>query len=457
MTRHHALSAALAVTVASIGFGATAAPAGASQCTGNLTAPHIVRMGTHATPTTGNGTVRVQVQVDADGSHSVTHIISSTNHGDDAAAREVAQSSTYRPATCAGRPYAEFYDPLFHFSGASVSSEETAGGAESGGGSAAARVEGLIRSGQYDTAKSIAQSALASDPNNATLLGLLGVAEYYSHDYDDAAASFARAGTPSHLYASVAAQAFANAAVRNATSNPQLSLDYAQRAVNIDHSANSRYALGVAQLADKQYTAAIETLQGVHGALFSDPHADEHERYALDEELLSAYAGAGQIDQAQATIQEMHRLEPINNAPDIVVGNVYIAQAQAAMTAKNYDQAIVWYDRAAALNASQVQLAGNIGAGFAVANMTPPNPTRLKAYADKALAIDPTDPRANFLEGVALVQQYDTSHSGSTKQQALVYLNKADAEAKAAGNTALATNIEHILSQLNGTAGGGMP
>lgn len=450
-----ALSTLLFAGVASI-----ALPAAAAQCNGEVTPPHIVHMGTHSTATAGNGTVRVQIQVNADGSHTVTRIISSTNHGDDQAAREVAESSTYRPAACSGRPMPYFYDPLFKFHGASVSSTEETGGTvagAAGGGSITARVEGLIRSGQYDTAKSIAQSALASHPDDTHLMQLLGIAEYYAHDYDDAAATFARAGTPEHIYAGVAAQAYANAAVHLADTNPQLALTYGNSAVALDHGANSHFALGVAQLANKQYAQAIETLQNVHGVIFADSHTDLQTRYGLDQRLLQAYIGANELPAAQPTIDEMHRLEPSNPYPTQEIGVTYVLQGNDAATAKNYDQAIALYEKAAALGDPKIAGIAYDRAAIALAGEAHPDLARVKSYADKALALDANDPIANFFEGYVYAQQYATSHSANAKQQALLYLNKADTLAKAAGNQGLAAQAQQMITRLTTRAGGGMP
>ncbi|HUY41238.1 MAG TPA: hypothetical protein VMV82_06685 [Candidatus Dormibacteraeota bacterium] len=444
------------VTIATAGAVAVAlcaVPAVAAQCRGNVVAPHLVAMGTHATPTTGNGTVRVQVQINPNGSHRVTRVISSTNHGDDQAAREVAQSSTYRPATCSGSPVVWFYDPLFHFSGSTVSQ---AGGGGVGGGSSVGHVEALIRSGQYDAAKSAAQSELAAHPNDKDLLQLLGVADYYAHDYAGAADAFSRAGQVSRLYATVAAQAYADAAVHMATQDPSRALGFAQKAYQIDHSTNSRFALGVAQLGAKQYADAITTLQTVHATVFGDPHADTQTRYGVDRYLLEAYADTGDLTAAQPVADEMHRLEPSNTSPQQEIAALYITQGNAAMTAKNYDQAIALYDKAAAAGTPQVADIAYDRAANALANETHPDAARIKGYADKALAIDANDPIANFFEGFALAEQYSTSHNTTTKQQAISYLTKADALAKAAGNQSLAQNVERLLSQLN-AAPAGMP
>jgi tetratricopeptide (TPR) repeat protein len=419
-------------------------------------APHLERLGSHTTPTTGNGTIRVQVQVNADGTHSVTRIISSTNHNDDQAAREVAASSSYRSATCSGRAMTYFYDPIFHFTGSTVSSSEI-GGAGGGGApvsGAAARVQGLIRSGDYDTARSVAQSALANAPNDRQLIQLLGIADYYAHDYSDAADAFARIPGP-YMYPSVAAQALATAAVVLSDTDPQRALSYAQRALSIDHSANSRFALGDAQLGNKDYATAIATLQQVRSEQAHDPHVSERDRYRLDEVLLKAYVGNNDVADAQPIVEEMHRLEPSGEAPTAAIGQAYLMQGQAALTAKEYEQAIALFEKVAALGDPRLELEAYDDAAFAVADMPQSNATRLKAYADKALALNADDPRANFMEGIALIEQYNATRNATVKQQALTYLNKADAEAKAAGNTTLAHNIESVLTQFNGT--GGMP
>ncbi len=429
-------------------------PAAAAQCSGDLVPPHVAHLGKHASPTTGNGTVRVQVQVNPDGSYHVTRVVSSTNHGDDAAAREVASSSSYRPATCSGRPVVWLYDPLFHFSGASVSSSygsSVAAAGASGGGSSLARVNGLIMSGQYDTAKSLAQSALANHPNDAAMLQLLGVAEYYSHDYDDAAAAFARAGTPGHQYQIVAAQAYANAAVHLSETDTQQALDYAQRAVAIDHSANSRYALGVAQLGAKQYSAAAETLRSVHAAVFADPHAEAQQRYALDQRILQAYVGMNDLASAQPIVDEMRKMQPSNPFPTQEIGMTYLTQGDAAKAASNDEQAIALYGKAAALGDPRVSVAAYDRSANVVASETHPDSATVKGYADKALAIDPNDTVANFFEGYAYVLQYGASHSADAKKEALTYLGKADSLAKTRGPQSLAQQAEHLMSELNGT------
>ena len=128
----------------------------------------LIKEGKTSTTIAGSGKVVVQVQVNADGSHKVTKIISSTNSGDNAAATEIANSSTYRPARRGTTPITAFYDFTLRFSGRTVvqSSSGSSGVSLSGASltPAASQVAALIRAGQYAQAKSKAQMELLSFP-----------------------------------------------------------------------------------------------------------------------------------------------------------------------------------------------------------------------------------------------------------------------------------------------------
>jgi len=450
----------IAATVAAFGIGLAALPA-AAQYASAIVSPKIIKMGTHTSPVAGNGTVQVQVLVNANGSHTVTRIIYSTNHGDDAAAKELAASSTYQPATRGGKPTAYYYDPIFRFTGGTVANVGSIEGTTSSSTGTQTALSGddrivqMIRSGQYDNAKSAVQTALASKPNDPHLLQLLGVIDYYQHDYTDSADSFDKSGTVPKIYAQVAAQAYATAAVHISDTNPTLALTYAQKATAVDQGAYSRFALGVAQLANKQYSDAITTLQGVHTSVFADPHSDTDTRYGVDQRLIQAYVASEQLNQAQATAAEMRRLEPSNTFPTEMLGEYYITLGQTDHEAKKDDQAIAAYQQAAALDDPKIQVAAYDRVANIIANESKPDPATLKGYADKALAIDANDPVANFFEGFAIAEQYNASHDQRQKAQALTYLNKADTLAKAAGEQALAKNIEQIIQSINTTTQNG--
>ena len=69
-----------------------------------------------------------------------------------------------------------------------------------------------------------------------------------------------------------------------------------------------------------------------------------------------------------------------------------------------------------------------------------PDWKRVKAEADKALAIDPNDASANYVAGIALANQGDRSG-------AIPYLQKA--KANAGPDAALGAQIESVLKNLN--------
>ena len=151
-------------------------------------------------------------QINADGTHKVTKIISSTNPGDNAAATEIANSSTYRPAHRGTTPIAAFYDFTLRFNGRTVvrSSDESSGVSLAGASlsPAASQVAALIRAGQYAQAKSKAQMALLSSPGDDSLREMLGVASYDSGDFTAAAAAFDKVPAIGSQFHSAAAQSF---------------------------------------------------------------------------------------------------------------------------------------------------------------------------------------------------------------------------------------------------------
>ena len=122
-------------------------------------------------------------------------------------------------------------------------------------------IDGLIRSGKYADAVSAANAALERNPNDQTAQQLLGVAEYYNNDLPASAQAFSKVSRVNDTYAPVAAQAYAGAAAKLISSDPAQALDYAKRGEAISSNVNTRYVLGVADLANKQYPDAIVQLK----------------------------------------------------------------------------------------------------------------------------------------------------------------------------------------------------
>jgi tetratricopeptide (TPR) repeat protein len=160
--------------------------------------------------------------------------------------------------------------------------------------------------------------------------------------------------------------------------------------------------------------------------------------------LISAYLAVGKKDAAQALVAEAKAADPSETGSQTAFANFYIKAAQADTSAGKPADAAASYEQAAAVDAPQaVALYGQ--AAFALLAVKPtPDYAKVKADADKALAIDPDDAIANFAAGVAL------GNTPGKSADALTYLNKADASAKKANNASLSAQIENVIKQLGG-------
>ncbi len=410
----------------------------------------VIKQGTTTQPIAGSGTVQVQVQVNADGTHKVIKILKSTNPGDNAAAMEIAQNSSYRPARNGSKPVTSFYDFNLRFNGKSVQTpEETAISETGSGGGETAAIDALVRAGKYKDAIAKANAALLSSPGNSGVLQLLGVAQYYDNEFTDAAATFSRVQDIKKPFQPIAAQAFATGAVRTSQTNPAQSLDYANKAVALSGDATSKFALGVAQLANKQYAAAVTTLRGVHDQLMSDSKADAKTKLNVDQELLQAYLANNDSAGANATAAEMKALDPSGSGASRAMSQHYLQLGSDAMTAGDFPTAAKNFDLAAASASGQDAVTANTFAAFAVMREAKPDYGKAKDYAQKAVTGAPDDAQANFALGLAYYGTYASSNKSDDKTQALTYLNKADQLAKAAGNEGLALQIEAQIKNIS--------
>ncbi|MDE2482949.1 MAG: energy transducer TonB [bacterium] len=409
-----------------------AAPAYA-QYANEFSIAKVVKQGTTSQSIAGSGTVTVQVQVNADGSHKVIKVIRSTNAGDNAAALEIAQNSTYRPARKGKKPITTFYDFVLKFNGKAVAPAAGVAG----------EIDALIRGKQYASAIDKANAALANSPNDPQVLQLLGIAQYYNGDIDASAAAFARVDSVNKDFRALAAQALASAAVRAAAKDPAQSLAFAQKSLSLSNDANSTFALGVAQIANKQYADAIATLKPAR-----EKATSTKAKLALDRELLQAYLGSGDTASSSATAADIKALDPSSTDAQLAFANHYLTLGNQAMAAKNFTEALKDFEAADAQAGSLVAVTANTGAAFAELSMEKPDYAKARDYAMKAVAAGPNDATANFAAGISWTGVYSTSHKSSDKQQAVTFLNKADQLAKAAGNTQLSAQIENQLKNI---------
>jgi TonB family protein len=442
---------------------ASALPA-AAQYANEFVPAKLTKQGVTTVAIAGSGTVVVQVQVNADGTAKAIKVIRSTNAADNAAAMDIANTSTYRPARKGTTPVVSFYDFTLKFNGKSVaqSTDLVAPGSDDSGPAKAAeqKIAGLIGAKQYAQAKSAAQTALFSTPTDE-IRSLLGVADAQLGQFTDAAVAFDHVGTIAKPFHTVAAQSYASAAVALAGDNATQALAYAQKAFALDPGGNTQYALGVAQLANKQYADAITSLKAAHDKVFADANAPKNSKLAIDSSLMTAYAQSGDAANAQATATEIKTLDPASTLPGRVMGIAYLQSGDAALTAKDNATALKDFDLAIAQGDPEVSVTAAVQAAFVVVKGDKPDYKQMQAYADKALAIKPDSPEGNFAEGIALWGQYQSgsgAHDDAAKKKAVDALNKADELAKAAGNVSLSLQIEgFIKTNVKPAAGGGGP
>jgi TonB family protein len=436
--------------LAAAGFLLGALPA-AAQYSNEFSPAKLLKQGKTSVDIAGTGQVVVQVQVNADGTHKAIKIIKSTNQGDNGAAMDIAQNSSYRPAHRGTAPVTAFYDFTLKFNGKSVANAESESGGGGGGGSeaglspAAQSVANLIRQKNYSGAKSRAQADLISAPDDQSLRQMLGVAAFDSGDVATAAAAFDKVPTIGKQFQPAAAASFAAAAASQADQNPQQALAYAQKAVALNPDTNSRFALGTAQLANKQYADAVTTLKAVRSSAMNDPKISKSAKVNIDSRLMSAYLANGDQQDAATLAAEIKQLDPSSTLPGRVLGNTYLKMGVDAATAQKYDDAFKYYEMAAAQGDPEVAVTADTEAAFLVTKTSKPDYKKMQAYADKAIAAKPDDAQANFAEGIALTGQWAQSHDDAQKKKALDVLNHADSLAKTAGNEALALSIETFI------------
>jgi TonB family protein len=431
-----------------------------AQYSSEFTPAKLIKQGTTTKSVAGSGTVVVQVQVNSDGTHKVVRVIRSTNSGDNAAAMEIAQNSTYRPAHRGNTPITAFYDFTLKFNGKMVASTPSEGGGlpVRGVSPAAAQVAALIRQGQYQAAVSKAQTALLSSPGDQSLRQMLGIAAYRAGDYQTAAAAFDKVETIGSEFKPIAADSLATAAVKEATTDTAQALAYAQKALAIQSGPDQHFALGVVQLASNQDAAALESLKAAHDEAMSNSRIPVGSKVNIDAELLQADLANKDTAGAQATAAEIKRLDPSSNAGARAMATNLIKAGQAAAEAKDTAAALNYFSQAAAQGDPDLAVTANTQAALAIAQSAKPDFKQMQAYAEKALAIKPNDALANFAEGIALTAQWAASHDDATKKRAADALNKADQEAKAEGDESLSLQIETFVKKnLNATgeSGGG--
>jgi tetratricopeptide (TPR) repeat protein len=429
--------------LAALAFSATAlasAPLVASAQTGTFyTPPKLLKQGTATSPIGGTGAVTVQVFVHKDGSVGAVKLEKSTNHNDDAAALEIAKSSTYKAGVRDAKPIDAFYTMALKFNGSSVVNDT---GTES---STLLQANALIRAAKYAEAKTELQSYLTAHAGDKNAEALLGVADAYTNDAAGAAVAFDAAGTIPDQFKVVAAKAYADAAVDalKAKNNDQ-AIALSDKALALQQNVNTLFIQGTAYANAQKYPQAIADLEKAK-AQAAAGHADTATVNAIDASLATAYVFGGQVDKGLALAKALKTRDPSNTRVDDTLAAYYNQQAVAAMTAGRKAEAVADLENAAkAVPSRGVVL--YVQAANILAQGDKPDWKAVKAEADKALAIGPNDPRANYVAGIALANQLDPKAGKPDTAPAMAYLQKA--KANAGSDSSLTGDIDKAIAAL---------
>jgi tetratricopeptide (TPR) repeat protein len=425
------LLAALAVSA----FALVSAPPNASAQTGTYyTPPKLVKQGTASSPIVGTGAVTVQVFVRKDGSLGAVKIEKSTNHGDDAAALEIAKGSTYKPGVRDAKPIDAFYTMALRFSGSSVINDT---GTDSG---TLLQANALIRGNKYAEAKTELSSYLSAHPGDKNAEALLGVADAYLNDSAGAAAAFDAAGTIPEQFKVVAGKAYADAAVDALKAqNWDQAVALSDKALALQQNVNTLYIQGTAYANSQKYPQAIAALEKAKSlASGAGARADAATLNAIDASLATSYVFGGQADKGLAIAKALKQRDPSNTRVDDTLAAYYNTQAVALMKAGKKDEAVANLENAATLVPSRAVVM-YVQAANVLSQGEKPDWKRVKAETDKALAINPNDAKANYVAGIALANQGDA-------KSAIPLLQKA--KANAGSDASLNADIDTALKKL---------
>jgi tetratricopeptide (TPR) repeat protein len=398
------------------------------------TPPKLLKMGSPSSSIEGAGVVVVQVLVNPDGTFHVQRIIRSSNVKDNAVAAEIANSSTYKPATRGGKPILEFYDFTLRFANNGVKSDDAATGT--------AQYERMLHAGNAQGARDGLAAYVDAHPTDSNALLLLGTAESTLGHFPASVAAFQKAGPIPETFRTVAANSYSQLSSSQAQAKDYTgAIASAKQAIAIAPTATSYNLLGFAELGAGDFTSSVRdleqarTLAAVPGSKMSAA-----QRATIDGNLVAAYLGAGDMVKAKAVADEVHSLDPSSDAAQYALSSIYAKQAEAKMKGQPADAAALYEQAGDAAPKNAVTYYSN--AAFAHLNVRPvPESDKALADAKKALAVDPANAGANFAAGIALANK-------DQKADGLTYLHKAEDAAK--NNPDLLAQIERNIAQING-------
>lgn len=412
----------------------------ASAQTGTYyTPPKLIKQATTSVPIAGTGAVTVQVFVHKNGVLGGVKVQKSTNHSDDAAALDIAKNSTYKPGIRDAKPIDAYYTMALRFTGTSVVNDT---GTAS---SALLQANALLRANKYSDAKAQLESYLSGHAGDKNAEALLGVADAYLNDPAGASTAFDAAGTIPEQFKIVAAKAYSDAAVDalKAKNNDQ-AIALADKALALQQNVNTLYIQGTAYANAQRYPQAIADLEKAK-AQASTGRADAATINAIDASLATSYIFGGSVDKGVAIAKALKQRDPSNTRVDDTLAAYYNQQAVTAMKAGKKAEAVADLENAAkAVPARAVTL--YVSAANVLSQGDKPDWKAVKAEADKALAADPNDARANYIAGIAVANAIDPKGGKPDTGPAMAYLQKA--KANAGSDASLNADIDKAIASL---------
>ena len=411
-----------------------AAPLVASAQAGDYVPPKLETPGTNATALAGKGAVTVQVFVRKDGTFAVTKVLKSTNAADNEAALEIAKSSKYKSAKREGKAVDAYFDYALVFA------DE---GAAAGNTGPLATATASIRAAKYDDAKSQLNAYLQAHPGDTQAYTLLGVADAFGGDSAAAALAFEKAGTVPDQYKTLSIQSYAKYASALLDQKKYAdSVTYAGRAIDGDpNNLQAYYVRGIANANLQNDAGSVADLSRAR-TIAMNAKSDDKTLAMIGFNLALSQLAAGQFGEAATTSKEVVKLDPSRQVPldkyaIAAVNNTSVALANQGKIAEAVSRLEAG---AAAFPAGAAEFYAQ--AAYIDATDKKPDWKKVQAEADKALALDPTEGRGNYIRGVAAAQQGDP-------KTAMSYLNKAKSSPAYASNAALAKQIDDGLKTLN--------
>jgi tetratricopeptide (TPR) repeat protein len=421
----------------------TAVPLSAfAQTAAAYTPPKLLKQGTTAPATTPTGAVTIQVFVKRDGSFTVSRIIKSTNPSDNAVAMEIAKTATYKPALRDGKPVDAYYDYEMAFGGA-VSLDSAP---KAAGGGPTADAYALIRNGKYGEAKTELQSYLAAHPGDVQASTLLGVANAFAGDADDAAIAFDNVPSVPDQYHALAAQAYVthSANMLAAQKYPE-AVTAATHLIALEpQSPNCYYVRGLANADQQNFKEALPDLQKAYD-LTKTLKQDDKSVAAIEFNLAIAELNTGAYAAAAANAKDVAQLDPLQlpklqQAEYVAVANDAIGSANAG----HIDDAVAKFEAGAAtFPASAANFYGQ--AAFVMLTAKTPDYKKLKVEAEKSLALDPTNGRALFVNAFVAAQAGDS-------KGAIADMNKAKMSPLYASDASFAKQVDDNLKKLTASS-----